>query len=163
MPLPNTFPTALLLCLACVGGAAHAQKVMTPGGWELTATITRELPGQQPEAMGTHTTRLCLGPDFLAREPYLDPKLDESKVTARGATCSTSDYERQGDTATWRMACELNDGSTLKARIRNAAGPQTLSLRMEQDVERPGGGKGRAIMASTGRHVGACTGDMPKP
>ena len=152
-----------LLGAALAVGSAGAQQVMTPGGWEMTGTITRELSGKPQESMGTMVLKTCLTPEFLARDPYLNPKLGEDKVTARGATCNSSEYERDANTATWVMRCELQDGSRLKARFRHTAQATSLTQRMEQEVERPGGGKGLVVINTVSRHIGPCTDDMPRP
>ena len=158
-PLLSLLP--LLLAIICPPAAA--QKVMQPGAWEITTSLTRELPNQAAEAMGAHTVTMCLGSDFLAREPYFDATLDARKMTARQAQCSTANYQRQDNTASWHMRCTTADGSLLHARIRNTASATALQLRMEQDVVRPGGGTGRITISTQGRYAGACTSGMPQP
>ncbi len=142
---------------------ALAQKVMKPGGWEMITSITRELPGQPIEQMGRQTMKVCLTPEFLAAEPYLNPNLDKERMAARQAKCTSSDYQRDGDTASWSMACDLADGSSLKARLRNSASADRMTLQMAQDVERPGGSKGRVTISGESRYVGECTEEMSKP
>ena len=160
-------PTVRLtvICLATCASAlpALAQKAMTPGGWEMITSITRELPGAAPEPMGRHTLKQCLTPEFLAAEPYLNPNLDKERMAARQAQCTSSDYQREGASASWVMACELADGSTLKARLRNSASADRITLQMVQDVERPGGSKGRVTISGEGRYIGDCTEEMSKP
>ena len=162
-PLIPTVRALLPLLLAAACLPAAAQKVMQPGAWEITTTLTRELPKQPAESMGTHTLTMCLDSDFLAREPYFDATLDAQKMAARQAQCSTADYQRQGHTASWHMRCQTADGSLLHARIRNTASATALQLNMEQDVVRPGGGTGRITISAQGRHAGACTDGMPRP
>ena len=58
---------------------------------------------------------------------------------------------------------EMTTGSILRAQISNHAELDRLTTRMVQDVERPGGSKGRVTMAGEGRYVGDCTEDMTKP
>lgn len=105
-PLIPTVRALLPLLLAAACLPAAAQKVMQPGAWEITTTLTRELPQQPAESMGTHTITMCLDSDFLAREPYFDATLDAQKMAARQAQCSTADYQRQGHTASWHMRCQ---------------------------------------------------------
>ena len=154
-----------LICLAALTAAtpALAQTVMKPGGWEMTTGITRELPGQPAESLGRHTLKICLTPEFLAADPYLRPNLDDQRMAARQAKCTASGYQREGDSAQWAMECTVADGSTLRAQISNHAELDRLTTRMVQDVERPGGSKGRVTMAGEGRYVGDCTEDMTKP
>ena len=156
--------TAALACLAaCAALPAAAQKVMTPGAWEMTSTITREIEGQALEQMGRHTIQMCLTRDFLAADPYFTPNLDEQRLTARQAKCTTADHQRTDDAASWAMACELADGSRTQARVRNTAGAERMTTQLVQDVERGGGGKGRITMAGEGRYIGECTEEMSKP
>ena len=154
-----------LACLAaCLGAApALAQKVMTPGAWEMTSTITREIEGQPLEQMGRHTIEMCLTRDFLAADPYFTPNLDEQRLAARQAKCTTADHQRTDDAASWAMACELPDGSRTQARVRNTASAERMTTQLVQDVERGGGGKGRITMAGEGRHIGECTPEMSQP
>ena len=129
----------------------------------MTTRITRELPGQPVEQMGQHTIKVCLTPEFLTAEPYLNPNLDKERMAARQAECTSSDYQRTGDAASWTMACTVADGSTLKARIANRATADRMTLKMEQDVTRPGGVTGRVTIAGESRYLGDCTEDMSKP
>ena len=156
--------SSLALFATCaLAPSAFAQKVMTPGGWEMTSSISRELEGKPVEQMGRHTLKICLTREFLAAEPYLSPGLDDERMAARQAKCTASGYQREGDSAQWAMECTVADGSTLRAQISNHAELDRLTTRMVQDVERPGGSKGRVTMAGEGRYVGDCTEDMTKP
>lgn len=153
-----TLPFTLALASAVL--PAGAQTVMTPGAWETTTTITRELAGKPPENMGTHTQTMCLRASFLAREPYFSADLDKEKMAARQAECSTSDYQRTGNQASWTMRCTTADGSRLVSQITNSATATTVQLRMAQDVMRPDGNQGKVTIAAQGRHVGECTEGM---
>ena len=75
----------------------------------------------------------------------------------------TNSLRRDGDSASWVMACELADGSRLRARLRNSATADRLTTLMVQDVERGGGGKGRVTFSGEGRYIGECTEEMSKP
>ena len=152
---------ALLACLAAT--PALAQKVMTPGGWEMITSITRELPGQPAEQMGRHTLKICLTREFLAADPYLSPNLDDQRMAAQQVKCTSDQLARDGDSASWTMACEMKDGSRLNARLRNRATADSVTLNTVQDVERPDGSRGRITMAGEGRYIGDCTDDMSKP
>ena len=157
-------PLALLWLAALTAATpALAQTVMKPGGWEMTTGITRELPGQPAESLGRHTLKICLTPEFLAADPYLRPNLDDQRMAARQAKCTSEDLQRDGDSASWVMACELADGSRLRARLRNSATADRLTTLMVQDVERGGGGKGRVTISGEGRYIGECTEEMSKP
>lgn len=154
-----------LACLAAcaVATPAWAQKVMTPGGWEMVTSITRELEGQPTEQMGRHTIKMCLTPEFLASDPYFNPNLDDQRMAAQQIQCTSDKLVREGDSASWTMACEMKDGTRLNARLRNSATAETVTLHTVQDIERPGGGKGRVTMAGEGRYIGECSDDMRKP
>ena len=156
--------SSLALFATCaLAPSAFAQKVMTPGGWEMTSSISRELEGKPVEQMGRHTLKICLTREFLAAEPYLSPGLDDERMAARQAKCTSEDLQRDGDSASWVMACELADGSRLRARLRNSATADRLTTLMVQDVERGGGGKGRVTISGEGRYIGECTEEMSKP
>lgn len=158
-------PFAVLACLAACALAtpAVAQKMMTPGAWEMTTSITRELPGQPTEQMGRHTMKICLTREFLASDPYFSPNLDDQRMAAQQIKCTSDKLQREGDAASWTMACEMRDGTRLNARLRNSATADTVTLNTVQDVERAGGGKGRITMAGEGRYIGECTEEMSKP
>ena len=170
--LPEDSPMALrarLAALACLAACAatttptFAQKVMTPGGWEMATSITRELEGQPTEQMGRHTIKMCLTPEFLASDPYFNPNLDDQRMAAQQIQCTSDKLVREGDSASWTMACTMKDGTSLTAHVRNSATAETVRLNTVQDIERPGGNKGRVTMGGEGRHIGECTEEMSKP
>lgn len=162
-----TFALLAALGASAAASSALAQAIMTPGGWEMRTTLTRELANKPVENMGSHTVKLCLTREFLAAEPYFQPNLSAASMQARQAQCTATEPERarqpDGESARWTMACTVADGSKLTARIANTASAERLQLKMVQDVERPGGGKGRVTMEGDARYVGACTDDMSRP
>ena len=160
--LPRIALFVIAFCAALATSPLHAQSAMKPGGWQMDSSVTAVSPDGATKDLGRHSMRVCLSAEALAKEPYLSPRIDDAKAAARGAKCSNSDHQRSGNSASWRMSCELADGTTTSARIRNQAGPDTLDTEMVQDVTR-GGEKTQITMRLKGRHIGDCTPDMAKP
>ncbi len=156
-------PRTVLLPLAlwAAASAAPAQAVMKPGAWQMDTQITVRDGDGPPVYQGHHTVTMCMTAERLAQEPYLNAQVDQDKAAARGATCSTSDFQRQGDSASWVMVCDLKDGSHLRARISNRASAETLETEMVQDMRR-GDGRATATLRVHGRHAGECTPAMAK-
>jgi hypothetical protein len=157
--LPRLLPT-LATALLCVG--AQAQSVMKPGGWRMDSHISIREGEGMPKDMGSQSHTVCLSSEALAREPYLSASVDNDKARTRGASCTTSDYQRQGDAASWTMQCELADGASARARIRNQASAELLTLEMVQQVRR-GDHHATITIRGRGHHVGECTADMSTP
>ncbi|MFO1352379.1 MAG: DUF3617 family protein [Gammaproteobacteria bacterium] len=154
----------LLAIIFTLGGASvWAQTVMQPGGWEMKMTVTATDPktGESKQVSET-TAKMCLSKEFLAKEPYLSAKVDEAKMRQKKAKCTTSDYQRDGDKASWKMACEMDDGSKVAMTLNNAASADKLTIHMRNDVNK-GGESGVVEMSSEGKFIGPCTKDMPKP
>ena len=120
-PLLSLLP--LLLAIICPPAAA--QKVMQPGAWEITTSLTRELPNQAAEAMGAHTVTMCLGSDFLAREPYFDATLmpgkwPPAKPNAAPPTTNAKTIRPAGTCAAQQLtaACCMPASATRPAPLR---------------------------------------------
>ncbi len=159
--LPRFALSAVALCAALATSPLHAQSVMKPGGWQMDSSMSAVGPDSETKDLGHQSMKMCLSAEKLAQEPYLNPSVDDAKAAARGAKCSTSDYQRSGHSASWRMNCELADGATTAARIRNQASAETLDTEMVQDVTR-GGEKAQITMRMKGRYIGDCTPDMTR-
>lgn len=153
---------ALAAAALLLSVGAQAQTVMKPGGWRMDSQVSMR-DGEGPSKdMGRQSMSVCLTTETLAREPYLSANVDKDKAAARGATCTTSDYRRDGDAASWTMQCTLADGSTSNARISNKASAEELSIELVQDVKR-GDGQATVSIRGTGRYIGECTPEMAKP
>lgn len=146
----------LLLCLAVAACPAAAQAIMEPGAWELHTVMTAQDPEDgKPVTLGETTRRNCLTREFLARDLYLSPASDEQKMRERGAKCTVSEVKRSDFSASWRMACELADGSRLDMAIRNTVSRHELLSELKQLVSREGRDIPMQIVAKA-RFVGAC-------
>ena len=124
---------------------AHAAAPnMKEGLWEITAKSEMQgMPGGMPPT----TMQQC-----ITKKDLDDP----SKTTpaAQGdKRCKMTDYKLQGNTATWKMACEGENAMTGSGTITytgsSYAGTQTMSMRLE----------GKALNMTvnfSGRHLGDC-------
>jgi len=134
---------------------------MQPGGWEMRAKITAQDPATgETKTVSESTMKQCLTKAFLEKDPYLTPGIDREKMTQKGATCSLSDEARNGNRASWKMACKLADGTVLDAKIVNSASKHGFSSDMKQVVQKDGKAMSMQI-AVTSKFIGACTKDMP--
>lgn len=158
MPATPRLAVAALL----LAPALHAQTVMKPGGWQVESRVTARSADGDVKDMGSQRMAVCLTAETLAREPYFNADVDRSKAAARGATCTTSDYQRQGDAASWTLRCTLADGTSTRARISNRASAEQLDLEMVQEVERDAQ-RATVTIRGTARHAGECTPEMMKP
>lgn len=135
---------------------------MEPGGWEMHTVITAQDPADgKPVKLGETTLKNCLTREFLARDVYLTPANDERKMRERGTKCTISDVKRSDTSASWRMICELADGSRMDMSIRNTVSRQELQSALKQVVIREGRDIPIQVMAKA-RFIGPCTADMPK-
>lgn len=160
---PSSKPSgiAIVLCVAGVHFSAGAQTVMQPGAWEMTMQMSAMDPATRAmKKMGESSTRVCLTTSFLAKDPYLNPNADASDLAQSSGKCATSNYQRNGNSASWRMDCTLGDGSQMTARISNSAASESVTMDMRQEVKRPAG-SGYALIATQMSFIGACTADMP--
>ena len=115
----------ILAAFAALSSGAMADAPVQPGGWEMKAVITaRENPSSPPKTLTESTARVCLTKDFLAKDPYLTPGIDQDKMEKKGAKCSISDPRRAANSASnWASsgdstACVLS-GSRADATIVN--------------------------------------------
>jgi hypothetical protein len=157
-------PHRLAIAAAFVTHAlgAVAQSVMQPGGWEMHATISAQDPATgETKTLSEATMKQCLSAAFLDKDPYLTPGIDKEKMIQRGATCSLADEKRAENSASWRMACRLADGTLIDMTINNSVSKETLQSEIRQVVDK-GGKKVQMQIAMNSKFVGACTKDMPQ-
>jgi len=148
--------------LAAALPPAVAQVVMEPGGWEMRTVMTAQDPADgSPVKLGETTIKSCLSREYLSRDLYLTPANDERKMRERGAKCAVSDVKRSESSASWRMICELADGSRMDMSIRNTVSKHELQSELKQLFTREGRDIPIQVLA-TARHIGPCTADMPK-
>jgi len=153
---------ACAVALAAASFAAVAQPVMEPGAWELQTVMTAQDPEDgSPVKLGETTLKNCLTKEYLARNLYLTPENDEEKMRQRGAKCTVSDAKRGEASASWRMICELADGSRMDMTIRNTVSRHELVSELKQLVSREGRDIPIQVVARA-RFIGECTPDMPR-
>ena len=124
--------------------ALAAAPNMKEGLWEMTAKS--EIQGM-PGGMPPTTRQQC-----VTRKDLEDP----SKTTpgAQGdKSCKMTDYRLQGNTATWKMACEgenaMTGSGTMTYAGNSYTGSQTMSMKME-------GKAFNMTISFSGRHLGDC-------
>ncbi len=148
--------------LGCALPPAFAQVVMEPGGWEMHTVMTAKDPEDgSPVKLGETTIKSCLSREYLSRDLYLTPANDERKMRERGAKCAVSDVKRSEASASWRMICEMPDGSRMDMSIRNTVSKHELQSELRQLLTREGRDFPIQVLAKA-RHIGPCTADMPK-
>ncbi|MCL2657082.1 MAG: DUF3617 domain-containing protein [Betaproteobacteria bacterium] len=149
----------LLLGYAC---AASAASVMEPGGWEIRTKITaQDLKKGETKTLNESTIKNCFSPEFLSKDPFLTPGIDQAKLAEKGATCSISDAKRQGNTASWSLDCAFPNGAKAKMSIKNTASKHEFVSDVTQQITKNGNTLPVHIV-STSKFIGACTADMKK-
>lgn len=153
---------ACAAALATAAFAAVAQPAMEPGAWELQTVMTAQDPEDgSPVKLGETTLKNCLTKEYLARNLYLAPDNDEEKMRQRGAKCTVSGVKRGEASASWRMICELADGSRMDMTIRNTVSRHELVSELKQLISREGRDIPIQVVARA-RFIGECTPDMPR-
>jgi hypothetical protein len=141
---------------------AIAQSVMQPGGWEMHAKITAHDPATgETKTLSEATMKQCLSAAFLDKDPYLTPGIDKENMVQRGATCSLADEKRAENSASWKMACKLADGTLIDMTINNAVSKHSLRSDIKQVIDK-GGKTAQMQIAMNSKFVGDCTKDMPQ-
>ena len=114
---------------------------MREGEWEITMKM--EMPGM-PMAMPPQVTQRCITNKDLA-----DPQKPVPGAQPGDSGCKTTDHKMQGNTATWKMACE--DGTTGSGTATYSNTSYTSTITMMQGGQPPA-----MTMQQSGRHLGAC-------
>jgi len=141
---------------------AVAQSVMQPGGWEMHAKITAHDPATgETKILSEAAMKQCLTAAFLDKDPYLTPGIDKEKMIQRGATCSLADEKRAENSASWKMACKLADGTLIDMTINNVVSKHSLRSDVRQVINK-GGKTAQMQIAMNSKFVGDCTKDMPQ-
>lgn len=135
-----------LAATALLAFPAHAAAPnMKEGLWEVT--VKTEMPGM-PAGMPPQTMQQC-----ITKKDLEDP----SKTTPGGQgpdkRCRMTDYNLQGNTATWKVVCEGDNAMTGSGTVTYSGtsytGKQTMSMKVE--------GKPLNMTATfSGRHLGDC-------
>jgi hypothetical protein len=162
-PLKALCRAAASAVLAFCVFAANAQSIMEPGGWEMKVKVTaREPASGETKTIAESAMKQCVSKAFLDKDSYLTPGIDKAKMMQKGATCSLSDEMRSGNTASWRMVCDLADGTNVDMTIKNTASKHEFSSDMKQMVTKDGKSVPMQI-AMNGKFLGKCTPDMVQP
>ena len=150
----------ILAAFAALSSGAMADAPVQPDGWEMKAVITaRENPSSPPKTLTESTTRVCLTKDFLAKDPYLTPGIDQDKMEKKGAKCSISDPRRAANSASWKMNCVMADGNSVDMQISNTVAPRKMKSEVQQTVRKGGQDLEMKIIINS-THIGECTKDM---
>lgn len=149
------------LLLACASTVALAEATMTAGAWEFKMKVTAQeaKSGAKKNVSETGST-ICLSPEFVAKEPFISPALDQAKMEGKGAKCSTSDYQRKDPNASWKMACDLADGGHVDMQVKSMVSPKKMTMDFLQHVVHEGE-PGTVKVLTTATFVGECTSEMP--
>ena len=135
---------AAACALAAAVLAPHAYGAapnMREGEWEITMKM--EVPGM-PMAMPPQLMQQCVTKKDLADQHKPVPG-----AQARDSRCKTTDHKMQGNTATWKMACE--DGTTGSGTATYSNTSYTSTITMMQGGQPPA-----MTMHQSGRHLGSC-------
>ena len=141
-----SFLATALVAAVTSGPASAAGPNMKEGMWEITTKM--EMAGRNDVAMPQQTVKHC-----MTKKDVEDPKqtVMGSKDQNR---CKMTDYKLQGNTASWKVACEgQGSGSgTVTYNGDSYTGSQTMAINA--------GGSGQPMnmkMNFSGRRVGDCT------
>ena len=149
------FGAGAVLC-----GSVSAQSVMQPGGWQMKMKISATDPATGASKVANESTsRVCLTKEYLSKDPYLTPGVDKERMEQKHAKCAISDAKRTANSASWKMACTMVDGSSVDMTIRNTASRQRLTSDIQQ-VIRKGGNSGVIQIVMDSSFLGQCTSDM---
>jgi len=108
------------------------------GEWEITMKM--EMPGM-PMAMPAQVMQRCVTKKDLAN-PVPGPQAGDGR-------CKMTDHRMQGNTATWKLACE--DGTTGSGTANYGDTSYTSTITTQQGGQSPA-----MTMHQSGRYLGAC-------
>jgi hypothetical protein len=149
---------AALGALLCAPAAA--QSIMQPGAWEMALKFTAENAATgEKKTTDDRVSQMCLTKEYLSKEPYLTPGVDKEQMEQKGAKCSISDAKRGKNAASWRMRCEMVDGSSVDMTIKNSAAARKFTSSVRQVIKR-GTSTGIVHVAVTSTHISECTKEM---
>lgn len=135
-----TIPLLAALLIAC---PAYAATNMRDGMWEITTKM--EMTGRSDVAMPQQTARHC-----LTKKDVEDPRRTTPSADSR---CKMTDYKLQGNTATWKMACQgkgaMTGSGTVTYNGDSYSGNQTMAMKQGSEVM-------NMKMSYSGRRVGDC-------
>jgi hypothetical protein len=160
----NTFISQLFVVTLGIGLSewANAEQPMEPGAWQIHTTSVARDPKTGQSTKGPEANiKMCVSAEYLAKDPYLTPNVDKEKMEKNRAKCTTSDHKREGNSASWKIACTMADGSQVSMTVNNVAAPHKLTSQLEQTIQKSGHAT-HASMSMEMSFIGECTSDMPK-
>jgi len=133
-----------LLVAALILGPAHAAAPnMRDGMWEINTKM--EMAGKSDVAMPQQIVRAC-----ITKKDLNDPRRTTPAADSR---CKMTDYKLEGNTATWKLACEGQGAMTGAGAITYGgdtySGNQTMTMKTSGQVM-------TMKMNFAGRRVGDC-------
>jgi hypothetical protein len=138
---------AAAVFILATNGFAGDKINMKPGKWEITTSVQMPaMPAGMPAGMQmpamTHTQ--CITGDELVP--------DDPNATQQNSGCETQDIQIKGDTVTWKVVCNGEDGKiTSSGRITYKG----TTFEGEFKTKMPGEG-GDITSRMKGRWVGPC-------
>lgn len=144
MTLPK-FLAVAIGSFAVAGAALGATPNMNEGLWEIT--VKMDMPGMPAGAPPQVMQRCFTQKDFQNPEkmaPGNDPK---------SSRCETSDYKLQGNTATWKMACQGDNAMTGAGSMTFSGASYTGTNKMAM---KHGDQTMNMTMNYAGKHLGPC-------
>ena len=129
-----------------VAGVTHAATPnMKEGLWEITAKM--EMAGM-PAGAPAHVMQQC-----LTQKDIEDPQKMAPGNDPRGSRCDITDYKLQGNTATWKMACQgeaaMTGNGSMTFNGTSYAGVNKMSMQQGNQTM-------NMTMNYTGKHLGPC-------
>jgi uncharacterized protein DUF3617 len=139
-------PAAItIVATAVLAFQAQAAPNMKEGLWEITTKM--EMPGL-PANVPPQTTRRCVTKKDLADSEKTPPGAE-----MRDGRCKLTDYKLQGNTASWKMACEgenaMSGTGTITYSGTSYSGTQVVSMKQ-------GGQTQNMTLQFAGKHLGEC-------
>ena len=137
---------AVTIAIAALSvGPLHAAPNMKEGMWEITTRM--EMTGGPGVSMPEQTVRHC-----MTKKDVEDPRRTTPNA-GRDNRCKMTDYKMDGNTASWKMACEGPNATTGSGTITykgdSYSGHQTMNMSQ-------GGQVMNMKMNYSGRRVGDC-------
>ena len=131
--------------MSCAPAYAQAPN-MREGLWEITTQM--EMTGKEGAQMPRQTVKHC-----MTKQDVSDPRRTTPGGKERDSKCKMTDYKMQGNTATWKMACEGEGAMTGTGSITYAGdsytGNQTMSMNRSGQVM-------NMKMSYSGKRLGDC-------
>lgn len=118
----------------------------------------------KPIVIQESVSRICFTAEFLAKDPFLDSRVDKENSEKKGYACSVYDETRLGNTASWKLACHIDGKSTVSMdREMKTTVSSTKVISEVKQVLTADGKSAVTDLFVESLLVGECTDEMPKP